>query len=61
MCKLKRVEKEIQKASTHECVILEDELQEIQKASTHECVILEDKLHGARFFKLQKLSILKFQ
>jgi hypothetical protein len=26
-----------------------------------ECLILEDELHGARFFKLQKISNLKFQ
>jgi hypothetical protein len=26
-----------------------------------ECVILEDELHGARFFKLQKILNLKFQ
>jgi hypothetical protein len=31
------------------------------RAFTMECVILEDGLHGARFFKLQKISNFKFQ
>jgi hypothetical protein len=33
----------------------------VEYSPVAECVILEDELHGARFFKLQKNSNLKFQ